>query len=291
MFKFAKSPRHHGRRAALLALSALSLSLVSLPSVAGDTLAKVMSEKKLTVGYIPYDDLTRRDLASGKVVGFFPDLIEAIAKEVGIKPENITYVATDWSNFAVGLQAKKYDLSIAGTFKTIPRASAAAFTRPIFYLGNSAVIRKGDPKLAKAKNVMDLDKPDVTVSVVSGEQSHDFVKGNFKNAKVTVIKSADLATGLMEVTAKRADVALSDHYVVRSFVAKNPGTADLFAAQPWNVQPIAWAVRADDTELLNFLNASIDYLESTGRLKALMNKKEYADVPFMTVPLKLDAAN
>lgn len=270
------------RAARYLAVVACAFALTAPMSAhAGDTLTRILSEKKLTVGYIPYDDLTRRDLSTNKIVGFFPDLIEAIAAQVGIKPENITYVATDWANFAVGLQAKKYDISIAGTFKTIPRASAAAFTRPIFYLGNSAVVRTGDGRFAKVTDVMQLDKPGMTISVVSGEQSHEFAKTAFHKAKLTVIKSADLATGLMEVTAKRADVALSDHYVVKSFVAKNPGTTDLFAHKPWNVQPIAWAVRSDDQDLLNFLNASLDYLDSTGKLSQIMRKPEYANVPFM----------
>lgn len=132
MHSISRSLKYSACRSAFAAIATLALSLITQQAIAADTLSKILSEKKITVGYIPYDDLTRRDLASGKIVGFFPDLIELIAREAGIKPENITYVATDWANFAVGLQAKKYDLSIAGTFKTIPRATAAAFTRPIF---------------------------------------------------------------------------------------------------------------------------------------------------------------
>lgn len=273
---------------AVAVLAATVATLAAAPAMADGTLARILSEKKLTVGYIPYDDLTKRDLNSGKIVGFFPDMIEAIAAEAGIKPENITYVATDWANFAVGLRARKYDISIGGTFKTIPRATAAAFTRPIFYLGNSAIARKGDGRFANIANIMALDKPGLTVSVVSGEQSHDFAKAHFTKAKLTVIKSPDLTNGLLEVPAKRADVALSDHYVVRSFVARHADTVDLFAKNPWNVQPIAWAVRAEDQDLLNFLNASIDYLESVGKLREIMTRKEYADVPFMITPAKLE---
>lgn len=272
-------------------IAALGILGLASTALAGDTFSRIMTEKKITVGYIPYDDLTRRDLASGKIIGFFPDLIEAIAADIGIKPENITYVATDWSNFAVGLQAKKYDFSIAGTFKTIPRASAAAFTRPIFYLGNSAVVKTDDPRFASITDVLQLDQEGLTVSVVSGEQSYEYARTNFTKAKVTVIKSTDLATGLLEVTAKRADVALSDHYVVKSFVARNPSTKDLFAQNPWNVQPIGWAVRADDQELLNFLNAALDYLDSTGKLQKIMSKPEYANIPFMVPSVQLKPAN
>lgn len=280
MFKSIYKPKASGRISGIffILLAWLGLSPVAY---SGDTLSSILSEKKITVGYIPYDELTHRDLATGKIEGFFPEILEAIVTEAGIKPENITYVATDWANFAVGLQAKKYDLSIAGTFKTIPRATAAAFTRPIFYLGNSAVIRKGDTRFKGIKDVMQLDRPDLTIAVVSGEQSHGFVKSFFRKAKIKVIKSADLTTALLEVASKRADVALSDHYVVKSYVSKHPEMADLFAKNPWNIQPIAWAVRSDDQELLNFLNSAIDYLESTGKLKEIMAKQQYATVPFL----------
>lgn len=280
MFKSIYKPKASGRISGIffILLAWLGLSPVAY---SGDTLSSILSEKKITVGYIPYDELTHRDLATGKIEGFFPEILEAIVTEAGIKPENITYVATDWANFAVGLQAKKYDLSIAGTFKTIPRATAAAFTRPIFYLGNSAVIRKGDTRFKGIKDIMQLDRPDLTIAVVSGEQSHGFVKSFFRKAKIKVIKSADLTTALLEVASKRADVALSDHYVVKSYVSKHPEMVDLFAKNPWDIQPIAWAVRSDDQELLNFLNSAIDYLESTGKLKEIMAKQQYAAVPFL----------
>lgn len=264
-----------------------SLLPVLSATVQADTLDKILAERKLTVGYIPYDDLTYRDLETGKISGFFPDLIEAIAAGMGIKPEDISYVATDWANFAVGLQAGKYDLSISGTFSTIPRATAAAFTRPIFYLGNSAVIRKGDARFAGMTDVMELDRADLTIAVVSGEQSHEFVKRNFKNAKIKIVKSADLTTAMLEVTAKRADVAMSDHYVVKSFVAGHPETEDLFASHPWNIQPIAWAVRTEDQRLLNFMNTALEYMDSTGTMVKLMRAEKYRNVPFMKPVMSL----
>lgn len=271
-----------------LALAGLMTVLgVNGAAHAEDTLTRMLSEKKVKVGYIPYDDLTHRDLSSGEITGFFPELLETMLAEVGIKPENIEYVATDWANFAVGLQAEKYDISIGGTFSTIPRASAASFTRPIFYLGNSAVTLKGDDRFSDVDDVMDLDRSDITIAVVSGEQSYHFVKNNFSNAQVKVVKSADLSTGLLEVTAKRADVAMSDHYVVKSFVAKHPETVDLFADNPWHTQPIAWSVRHQDQALRSFLNTTLDYMESTGRLQAIMEKDDYQNVPFLLKETKL----
>lgn len=271
-----------------LAMAGCILALAgALASTAkADTFDTILKTKKITVGYIPYDDLTRRDLSTGKVVGLLPEVVEKIAAGAGIPAENITYVATDWANFGVGLQSGKFDFSIAATFATIPRATVAAFTHPLFYLGNSAIVRKGDDRFADVKTIMDLDREGITIAVVSGEQSHDFASKNFKKAKLKVLKSADLSTAMLEVLAQRADVAMSDHYVVKSFVATHPEAVDLFARNPWGIQPIAWATRTDDLRLRDFLNTAIDYLHSTSELEKMMRAPTYKNVPFLLPELK-----
>lgn len=259
-------------------VSFLALTLLNLSHA--DTLADIKGKGEISVGYIPYDELTYRDTDTGDIVGFFPSVLEKIVGEMGISPDKITYVATDWSNFTTGLQTGRYDLSIAGTFSTIPRASNAAFTDPLFYLGNSAMALEGDERFDNIEDVMDLDREEFTIAVVSGEQSHEFVKKAFKNAKIEVVRSADLTSALLQVMSRRADVALSDHFVVRKFVAAQEGAKDLFAGRPWNMQPISWAVRHEDQALLTFLNTALEYLASTGQLQEMMRDPAYKDVPF-----------
>lgn len=265
-------------RSLAVIVSFLAITLFNLSHA--DTLADIKEKGEISVGYIPYDELTYRDTDTGDIVGFFPSLLEKIVGEMGISPDKITYVATDWSNFTTGLQTGRYDVSIAGTFSTIPRASNAAFTDPIFYLGNSAMVLEGDKRFDNIEDVMDLDREEFTVAVVSGEQSHEFVKKAFKNAKIEVVRSSDLTSALLQVMSRRADVALSDHFVVRKFVAAQEGAKDLFAGRPWNMQPISWAVRHEDQALLTFLNTALGYLASTGQLQEMMRDPAYKDVPF-----------
>lgn len=266
------------RRSLAVIVSFLALAVLNLSHA--DTLAYIKEKGEISVGYIPYDELTYRDTDTGDIVGFFPSVLEKIVGEMGISPDKITYVATDWSNFTTGLQTGRYDVSIAGTFSTIPRASNAAFTDPLFYLGNSAMALEGDERFDNIEDVMDLDREEFTIAVVSGEQSHEFVKKAFKNAKIEVVRSADLTSALLQVMSRRADVALSDHFVVRKFVAAQEGARDLFAGRPWNMQPISWAVRHEDQALLTFLNTALGYLASTGQLQEMMRDPAYKDVPF-----------
>jgi len=279
------------RKSGLISV-ALALLFATSGSVAADggTLDKILKQREITVGYIPYDVLTYRNEA-GEITGFFPRLLEKIAGRMDIPPGDISYVATSWSDFATGLNTGKYDFVIAGLFSTIPRTTSAAFTDPIFYLGNSAMVKAGDERFDDIDNVMELDKEDYTIAVVSGEGSHEFVKQNFENAQIEVVDSSDLTAAPLQVTAGRADVAMSDHFVVQKFVAKQDGVVDLFADSPYNMKPITWAVRHQDQELLTFLNNAIEYMASTGELQELMQDPEYDVVPFIRQKRELHKVN
>ena len=276
-------------KAIAVTFSGIALSLAG--TVQADRLQDILSDRGLTVGYITYDELTYRDSDTDEIKGFFPELLELIAEEMGIDSDDIEYVATDWSDFATGLQTGRYDFAIAGLFSTIPRATSAAFTDPIFYLGNSAMVLDGDDRFDDIETVMDLDQEDITIAVVSGEQSHDFVRNNFENAEIEVVRSSDLTAAMLQVMSRRADVAMSDHFVVRKFVAQQDGTRDLFPDNPWNIQPITWAVRHEDQQLLTFLNNAIEYMVSTGQLQEMMRDPRYEDVPFIRPVRELEPVN
>ena len=267
----------------LSGLVCLSMLMSSTRVVEAQTRDKIISQKRLSVGWVAHSKLAYRDLATQKVQGTMVDVVEAIAKQMNIPNENIDYVETDWGNFAVGLAAGKFDLSIAATFKTVARASAVSFTDPLFYLGNSALVRKDDDRFKNVKSVYDLDQPGVTVAVIAGEQSDEFARRNFTKATVKSIKAADIGAAMLEVVAKRADVGLGDAGVVSKFAGTQPGTLDLFKSNPWNVQAIAWAVSPKDPRLLAFVNTAIEVLQSNGTMRHILSKPEYAETPFLVL--------
>lgn len=271
--------------AAMLAACALAIGVSVSPSsmAQAQTLEKINSKKKLTVGWVAHSKLAYRDLATQKVSGTMIDMVEAIAKQMSIPSENIEYVETDWGNFAVGLTAGKFDLSVAATFKTIARASAISFTEPLFYLGNSALVRKDDDRFKSVKSIMEIDRPGVTVAVIAGEQSEDFARRNFTKATVKSIKAADIGAAMLEVVAKRADVGLGDAGVVSKYASTQPSTVDLFKANPWNVQAIAWAVQPNDVRFLNFVNTAISVLHANGTIRQILMKPEYNEIPFLVL--------
>lgn len=242
-----------------------------------DHLAQIKTEKKIKVGYISYFDVTFRDGNTGETKGFLVDVLYEALKDLDIPKENVEFVETDWQNFGLGLQSGKYDLSIAGTFNTPVRAKVVNFGRPIFYLGNGAVVKKDDDRF---HNIGDFNKEGITIAVVQGEQGYEYAKKNLTKATITSLAGSDLSLAPLQVKLGKADAALSDQYILRRYVDKNPEVKDALGDNPYDVLPICWSVSQspNDTLLINYFNAELDKMESSGKLKEIMDK--YPMIPF-----------
>ncbi len=228
-----------------------------------DAFDRIVVSETLNVGYIPFPPAVHVDPNSQYIGGHFAETIRLIAAEAGWKVE---FIETDWANFGLGLESDRFDVSIAPTFVTIPRARVANFTAPLFYAGNSAVVGKDDNRFTTIES---LDREDVIIAVTQGEAGAEFVSRNFSKAKVRTLPGPNQALTFQEVLTGRADVAMGDEFAVGQFVSQNAGAADLFAGRPYDLTPVSWAVSYDSPKLLNFLNASLTTLEARGELARL----------------------
>ena len=236
-------------------------------------LIKIKEEKQLKVGYIPYYDITSKDTSNQQIKGFLVDLLKKVAENLDI--EKVEFYETDWQNFGIGLKNHKYDLSIAGTFKTPERERIVAFTDPIFYLGNGALVKKDDYRF---NSIQDFNQPGITLAVVIGEQGYEYAKKYLTKAKLKVITGPDLSNAMLEVQTGRADAALSDQYIIKRYTSKHTNTKDALEKNPYFVLPICWATRQEDKEWLQTLNQELRKLKDSGWIEQL--QKQYSQIPF-----------
>ncbi|MEM6721371.1 MAG: ABC transporter substrate-binding protein [Bacteroidota bacterium] len=249
----------------------LILSFVSCNNEeASDTLEKIQYNQTLTVGYIPYYDVTFKDIKNNQLEGFLVELLKAVARKMNIPWEKIKFIETDWQGFGLGVNNNKFDFSIAGTFKTKQRENIVRFTRPIFYLGNGAVVKAEDNRF---NDINDFDKKGITIAVIQGEQGYEFAKKNFQNAKLIELSGSDLSLAPLQVKNGMADAAFSDQYILKRYVTKNPDLKDALEFSPYYVLPVCWAVSKDkeDSRLLKKLNEIILELENDGFIDSLKN--------------------
>ncbi|HYV33955.1 MAG TPA: transporter substrate-binding domain-containing protein [Candidatus Limnocylindria bacterium] len=257
----------------LLTLVLLFFGLKRNQSVSiDDTLAKVQSTHKIKACTVIDPPGVIKDAKTGNLSGHQIDALNLIAKKMDATVE---WSESTFGNIAAELQSKRCDIAVTDLFANIPRAQAVAFTRPpLFYIGESAIVKKDGP-YAGVKDIYDFDKPNITVAVATGESGDIFVKEHFSQAKVNRIdvESSDLTRFIVEVSAGRADVAITDSNTVRLYAAQHPETVDLFKDNPFALNPVGWAVRQDDTKWLEFINTSLQFLDTQGTLTQL--EKQY----------------
>ncbi|MCI0557415.1 MAG: transporter substrate-binding domain-containing protein [Nitrososphaera sp.] len=209
-----------------------------------------------------------KDPESGQLSGIYPDMVAEIARALNVK---IDWHETTLANFVAGLQSDQFDFSVGATFITVPRALAVSFTQPVAYVGNSGVVKTGGK--FRPSTIRDLNTPRVRIAVLQGQALEEYCRRNVPKAELVVISGGDLTAPLVAVSSGQADIGLMNSVTVAQYAADHPEVTAVFTGgQQIEILPLAWATRPRDNDLLSFLNSSITYLKSTGRLEGYQKK-------------------
>lgn len=210
-----------------------------------------------------------RDPATGDYTGFFADLCKEFAEVLKVKPE---FVDTTWDNIVAGLQAGKWDVSLALN-RTPARAMAVQFSIPAMEYQISLAYNKNNPKIpANPTSVADLDQAGVTMAVMSGSAQDKAITAAVKNATVMRLPGNDETR--LAVTSKRADILVDASDTNQLFTQANPDWAVALNPTPALAkQGVAFGLphqlSAADVEVVNiFLEERV----ATGHVEDLIRK-------------------
>jgi len=262
----------------LVALAVLTFAVVrkqpATDSASGQTLPRVLRNQELHVGYLVFDPCVIKDPESGKLSGTFIDSVEYIAEQLKAKP---VYHETNLANFSSGLQSGQYDLCIGPTFRTIPRATSVVFCRPLTYIGNAAVVRKGEAAKYDTLEKLAATKP--RISVLQGQAMEEFLRRRFPNSKLLSLSGGDLTAPLNAVAAGQADIGFMNVVTVTRYAKAHPEVEVVFSGEhQLELLALGWAVRPDDLPWWQFVKTSLDYLMTTGRYDEFQSRH---DIPLL----------
>lgn len=229
------------------------------PGTVASSLDRIRSTKELNVGYFVFEPTIMEDPNTKKLSGVFIDLVQTLGKALDAK---VVFHKVDLANFVAGLQSQQYELSIGATFATPQRATSVLFTRPIFYAGYTGVCKKG--QASRYSTWQSLDRSNLTIAVKQGSAIDDFVRENFKNAKIIRLTGQDLTLPLAAVSAGQADVGLMNQLTVFTYLRAHPELEETLSKNPVAPTYFSWAVRPDDIRWLLYLNTFLEYMENTG---------------------------
>lgn len=237
-----------------------------------DTLDRVRKTGVIEACTVDEPPFVIKDSKSGTLSGVYIDAMNVIAQKMNAK---INWHETTFGNATADLSSDRCDLVVAAIYALIPRAMVVSFiSPPLGYQGISAIIRKSDANSLKAKNIFAFDKPGIIVAVNTGSAVDNFITEHFKKATIrrVDVQPSDLTRHLMEVSANRATIALYTDTECMRYAKSHPEVRVIFYNPPINIYPVQWAVRQDDLKWMQFMETSLQFLDTQGTMAQLEKK-------------------
>lgn len=246
----------------MLALGAMVFCSVS--ANAGTALENIAEKGELRacfdVGYMPFEMKSKNN----SYVGFDIDLGKLMAKQMGVK---YVPVNTAWDGIIPALITGKCDLIMAGMTINAQRNMKVNFSDPYIIVGQSIIL---NPKLeGKISNYKDLNTPEYTITSKLGTTGEVVVKRMLSKAKYNAFETETDAA--MEVINGKADAMIYDMPFVSIYAAQNTDKVTSIL-EPFTYEPLGWAVKQGDPDMINFLNNFLRQIKGDGSYDRIYDK-------------------
>jgi len=254
----------HTKKTIVFTILALLLTNSALAQ-SDSRLHKILQSGELRVGTTgDWNPMTLRDPATNSYKGFDIDVMNELAKDMGVK---LKFVPTEWKTLINGIVADKYDISTSASV-TPQRIRAVGFTKSYYQISTVPLTLKKN--LGQFQDWADIDKPSVTVAVTLGTSQEQQVKKFFPNADIRSIEAP--ARDFHEVLAGRAKISVTSNLEAALLIQAHSQLAIVPVSEPRTPADLAFIVAQDDQVWLNFLNHWITIKQNRGFFDNLQSK-------------------
>jgi polar amino acid transport system substrate-binding protein len=227
------------------------------------------AQDKLIIGtegaYPPFNNLT----ASGELVGFDVDISKALCARV--KAE-CSFVAVDWDGLIPALQAGKIDVIAASLTITEERKKHVLFTHK-YYATPLAIVARNEAGLATVEASAFAGK---TLGVQGQTWQADYAAGTYGAAGAELKLYPSQVEAMLDLSSGRLDAVLSDKIQLIDWMkTEGADCCTMVGDVVGTAAEAGIAVRLDDVELRDRLEAALDAILADGTYDAI--RKRYFD--------------
>ena len=232
---------------------------------AGPRLDKIMETKVIRVGtpgdYRPFAIKTDTGFSGHDI-----DLIETMAKELGVKVE---YVQTSWPNLMKDLQSNQFDVAVGGITRNVNRMRVVDMLPGYAPFGKVALVRTADK--AKFTTAESLNQPSVRVIKNPGGTNETYVLANLKAAQVaTHDKNAEIPALIAE---GKGDVMITETYEALHYAKADPRLHAAFIDAPLTPKnTLGFMLPTDDADYVRVMDFVWGLVDSRGAVKQAADK-------------------
>lgn len=197
-----------------------------------------------------------------KIVGFDVDIMEAVAKELGMETEAVD---TAWDGIIPALLNGKFDVIASALTITPERAGSVDFSQPYFKSGQAIAVRVNETGIRGPEQLSGK-----TIGVQINSTGDIAATEKVKNAK-DIKRYNAVPDILVALGNKELDAAVMDAPVALEYNKANPGKIiilDQFLTQ----EEFGLAVKKGNQELVDKINQALDRLKANGEYDKIYEK-------------------
>ena len=213
------------------------------------TLDTVLKNGVLRVGVSLFTPWTLKN-KQGELVGFEIDVAKQLAKDLGVQPK---FRELPWENILPALLSKKIDIIIAGMVITPQRALKVNFSQP--YADSGIGLATNIEKTKSFKSLKDLNRSDVTLTVVAGTVADDLAHRVFPKATIQTFTTSQKA--IQALTSGKVYGYIEHNPLPTFLTLDHPGKVDEPLSKPLLTTKAGFAINKGEPDFINFLNAWI----------------------------------
>ena len=252
------------KRISLLFAVLVALALTATVTMAG-TLEEIQKRGKLRVGmepgYMPFELKNQK----GQIIGFDVDMATRMAKAMGVELE---LVDTAWDGIIPALLTGKFDVIMSGMTLTQERNMSINFAPPYIVIGQSILIKKD--LAGTIKSYKDLNDAKYTIASKLGTTGEQATKRMIPNAKYISYETEQ--EGVLELVNGKIDAFIYDlPYNAVAIGQKGQGKI-AHLDTPFTFEPLAWAVRKGDPDILNWMENFMYQIKNDGTYDKIYHK-------------------
>ena len=237
---------------AIVLVLIMALSLCAC-GAKGPSLADVQKAGKITVATSP-DFPPFESLEDNKVVGIEVDIMNLIAKELGVE---IEFVQMDFDAVLAGIQSAKYDCAMSGITVNPDRQKNMLFTDPYYNAAQVIVVKEGSAIKGKA------DLEGKTVSVQTGTTA----EAGCDDEGIATQAYAANADAKAALTTGKVDAWVVDNLTAIQMVAEGDGLVIL--TEKMTEEPYAFAFAFGSEDLVAKINEIQKKLIDNGTIEQI----------------------
>lgn len=202
--------------------------------------------------------------AEGEPEGISVDLAYALGDYLG---KEVEIQNTAYSGLIPAIQSGKIDVIISFMSVRPDREESVAFSKPYAH-ASLAILANKDSGI---KDASDLNQEGIEVAVKVGTTGFLYATENLPKATINSVDKSD--TAILEVAQGKSDAFLYDQMTIYNSQKENPDTTIALLEQfQEESEPWAMAVKLDNKELVEDINAFIDQYKEKGGFDDLADK-------------------